>query len=189
MIKHTKRKILRETPIHCVLKTEIKYSLQNSDTLNLLKKLIEIIEKRYYVTVAQYFVQKTHIHLLIITPLEKNLSLALGYIASMLARNFNKRFNRKGRYWADRFYSSVKTTAQQIRRAIHYIAMQIKGINPFQCRFSSLSDDRAIPKVVLNKIGVGKSVKKFEDVVFYGKAPYHYIRKTKVMNELQLSFF
>lgn len=188
MIKHTKRKVLKETPIHCVLKTDILYSLQATDSLNLLKYLIEKVESKYHVTIAQYFVHKTHIHLLIITPLEQNLSLAMGYISSMMARRFNKKLKRKGRYWADRFYSNVKTSAQQIRRAIHYIATQVKGINPLSSRFSSLGTGREIPKVLLNKIGVGRSVKKLEDVILYGKAPYH-IYKKKVMSELQLSLW
>ena len=135
MIKHIRRNVLKETPIHCILKTDIAYSLQSTESLKLFKKLVGIVEKKYCVTVAQYFIHKSHIHLLVITPVEKHLSLAIGYIASMMARNFNKKFKRKGRYWADRFYSSVKITAKEIRRAIFYIANQVKSINPYINRF------------------------------------------------------
>ncbi|MBL6989853.1 MAG: transposase [Bacteriovoracaceae bacterium] len=192
MIKHVRRNVLKETPIHCILKTDIEFSLQSSHCLKLFKKLVGVVERKYCVTVAQYFVHKSHIHILIITPVEKNLSLAMGYISSMMARDFNKRFKRKGRYWADRFYSSVKISAKEIRRAIYYIANQIKYINPFRCRFCSLGDGKAIPRIVLNRIGVGTSSKKLEDVVLFGKAPYKYnkYRTKKLINkDIQLSFF
>ncbi|MBL6989166.1 MAG: transposase [Bacteriovoracaceae bacterium] len=189
MLKHTKRNILKETPIHCILKTDIGFSLQGAKCLSLFNKLARIVEQKYCVTVVQYFVHKSHIHLLIITPVEKHLSLAVGYIASMMARDFNKRFKRKGRYWADRFYSSVKVTAKEIRRTIHYVANQIKGVNPFRCRFCSLGDNKAIPQIVLNRIGVGKSLKKLEDVIFHSKAPYQYRTKVSKTKDVQLVLF
>ncbi len=187
-ISHTKRDIVVTKPIHCVLKTMINISLQEPNSQKLIKKLLQKIECRYHVKVLQYFIQKSHLHLLIQTPTEKNLSLSMCYLASLIARYFNKKLKRKGSFWKDRYFSSVKRSAAEIQRTISYIAGQMKNLSPFDNPFSSLCGLKwpfNFPQYLLNMIGVGKSPHKFIQLITYGQIPYFRRKSTKKREKYQ----
>ena len=65
MISHQTREFSHKHPHHCVLKTDVKYSLQQPKTLKLIKHLIKIVGHKYGVHIFQYFIQRNHVHLFI----------------------------------------------------------------------------------------------------------------------------
>ncbi|MBF0360289.1 MAG: transposase [Oligoflexia bacterium] len=186
-LPHTTRTFEKYKPLHIVLKTTLKISLQEKDAFLQIKKLILEIEKRYFVNVFQYYINNNHAHLFVLAP-------SICYLKSKLALFINQRLKRRGVFWDDRFFSSVKKSAREIIRTIHYISNQVKNMNPFGNIYSSLNEHTSypynIPKIILNSIGTGNSQEKLKKVITKGTLPYntykHIVDKNKYM---QLSLF
>jgi REP element-mobilizing transposase RayT len=144
-IPHKRRIISWKDPLHVVLKTHLRVSLEGYHTFLFLQNLIREIEKRYLVYIFQFSIQKSHIHLFLIGRITSNIPEGMKFLASKLARYFNKLFGRKGTFWMDRYFSSGKKTAKEIIRAIHYLANQNKYKSPFENISSSIAQERAYP--------------------------------------------
>ncbi|MBF0301395.1 MAG: transposase, partial [Oligoflexia bacterium] len=137
-LPHVSRKFIKNKPTHVVVKTAINISLQEKNNISQIKKMISKVEKRYFVDVFQFHISKNHIHFFIIAPTKNHLSQSMCYLKSKLAIFFNKKLKRSGTFWVDRFFSSVKASAKEVVRTIHYIAGRIKNISPFDNIYSSL---------------------------------------------------
>jgi REP element-mobilizing transposase RayT len=182
-IKHTKRNLSREYPIHIILKTDLPISLQERESLGKIKSLITLVQKKYYINVFEYFVSKSHVHIFAFTRLPQNLSLAIQYLASQTARWFNKRLRRKKAFWSDRYFSSVKRTAAEIRRTVFYIANQIRNADPFKIIYSSLSEKKmhpfGFPPGLLRLVGIGTGDKEKLRKLIMEKGYVPHLHRTK----------
>ncbi|MBF0207433.1 MAG: transposase [Oligoflexia bacterium] len=160
-MSHKIRILSSKRPVHIVVKTLLQVSLQGFNSIRLLKHLVEEVFRRYGVCVFQYYIQNSHIHLFVNAGRADQISCAMMYLNSKLALYFNKLFSRKGPFWSDRYFSSIKKTAKEIIRAIHYIACQCKFRSPFEDVFSSVGQAPCypwgIPELILGQIGVGNS--------------------------------
>ena len=83
---------------------ERKYILQHPiDKDKFLEILNEVCEK-YKLKIHSYCIMDNHYHLLLENSLE-NLSLAMRQLNSKYATYYNKKYNRVGHLWQDRFKS------------------------------------------------------------------------------------
>ncbi|MBF0316117.1 MAG: transposase [Oligoflexia bacterium] len=175
-LPHTKRILSSKKPIHIVLKSNLPLSIQGHHALLYVRQLLREIESRYGVVVFQYSLERNHLHLFLLTGAACRLSDGMQYLGSKLARYFNKRFSRKGSFWHDRFFSSIKQSAREIIRAIHYIANQCSWKIPFENTMSSLGQEEScpwgIPPLIISLIGTGTSVPKLRKVILKGTLPY-----------------
>ncbi|MBF0316118.1 MAG: transposase [Oligoflexia bacterium] len=175
-LPHKKRILSSKKPLHIVLKSNLSLSIQGHHALLYVRKLLKEIESRYGVIVFQYSLERNHLHLFLLTGAACRLSDGMQYLASKLARYFNKRFSRKGSFWHDRFFSSIKHSAREIIRAIHYIANQCSWEIPFENTMSSLGKEESypwgIPPLIISLIGAGPSVSKLREVILNGTLPY-----------------
>jgi len=182
-LPHSRRDINSQKPIHCILKTMVKISFHEKNAYHYIISLIKKVEAKYYVNIFQYHINGNHLHFFIITPNKEMISNALRYIGSMLARYFNKKLRRKGAFFEDRYFSSVKRSAREIRNTVYYIANQYKKLSPFKSFFSSISKYRdapfSIPQYVLNLMGVGRSAHKLIDIITKNICPYKFKSKKK----------
>jgi REP element-mobilizing transposase RayT len=192
-IGHKIRDVSTRKPLHIVLKTNLAYSLQSKTTFEFIKFLIGEIERRYFVSVIEYAVMRSHIHLLVRTNRREDLSNAICFLASKIALRVNRLLKRSGKFWKERYFSSVKRSAVEIRKAICYIANQMRAIyrSPFSNPFSSLYDSHYpfnIPLPILREIGVGKSQELLIFVIESGLAPYRVRGSRAPLANLQLRF-
>jgi REP element-mobilizing transposase RayT len=70
---------------------------------------------------VQYSIQGNHLHLII--EADSNDALARGMISLMtrIARNLNKLFRRVGKFFADRYHSTLLRTPKRVRRTLVYV--------------------------------------------------------------------
>ncbi|MBF0208525.1 MAG: transposase [Oligoflexia bacterium] len=178
-LPHKIRILSSKKPVHIVITSKLKISLQGQQSIRMLQVLIRDVFNRYGVDIFQFYIQKTHIHFFVTTVRADLISTAMMYLNSKLALFFNKLFSRKGTFWSDRYFSSIKKSAAEIIRTIHYIATQCKFRSPFDDVNGSigLSENYpwGIPGMVLSMVGVGKTTRpevKLLDIIESAIFPY-----------------
>jgi hypothetical protein len=90
--------------------------------------------------ITQYSVQYDHIHLFVEALNRQELSRGMSSVAIRIARSVNALVERRGRFWADRWYGRELTTPRQVRTALVYVLANFRkhswrplgpGIDPF----------------------------------------------------------
>ena len=82
--------------------------------------------KQYGLVVLDYMVTSNHIHLLVYDDGEReDISRSIQLIAGRTAQEFNKRKNRKGAFWEDRYHATAVQTDDHLLRCIAYIDMNM----------------------------------------------------------------
>lgn len=191
---HRPRELSSKHPIHIVQKTNVNISFQEHKSLKFFREKFKEIAKRYGVVVFEYSIQKNHIHLFILSGSVALISHAMAFLNSKVALYFNRRLGRTGKFWSERYFSSVKKSGREIINTIKYIANQLKHRGPFDNIYNSLTQSSEYPwgihKIILNRIGVGKSPFKLREVIESGKVPYRgNSRQRECTGDKQLSLF
>lgn len=87
--------------------------------LNLLKKYY----KDYEIDIISYCIMDNHAHLILYSNHIKNISLFMGKVNSIYAMYYNKKYNRVGYVFRNRFKSILILTREQLYTSIKYIHM------------------------------------------------------------------
>ena len=74
--------------------------------------------KRYGLQILDYVVTSNHIHLLIIDGDTEVLPKSLQLVAGKTAQEYNRRKNRKGAYWEDRYHATAIETGEHFFRCL-----------------------------------------------------------------------
>lgn len=77
--------------------------------------------KRYKFTIDDYVIMGNHIHLVIFPGKDESLSRIMQWILSVYAMIYNKRFNRSGHFWGERFFSRVIESFFDYLHTFNYI--------------------------------------------------------------------
>lgn len=105
--------------------------------------ILEKARKKHQCKIHAYCITSNHVHLLISTPYEDNLSILMHYINGQYARNYNRRHKRKGHFWGERFRSTVIESETQLLNTLCYIELNMtrNGVtnHPEEWRWSSYS--------------------------------------------------
>ncbi|BBM82862.1 transposase [Candidatus Uabimicrobium amorphum] len=88
-------------------------------------KIVERARKKYGFKLHAYCLTSNHVHLLLSTPVEDNLSKLMQYINGMYARIYNRRHKRTGHFWGERFYSTIVESENQLLSTIFYIELNM----------------------------------------------------------------
>ena len=186
-VPHKIRDISDRHPIHCDVRTKIRYSLQTPKVMSFIKNLIQEVRELYGVDIFTYSIQYNHLHFYLRICHRSDCGKAMQYILSKVALFVNRILARRGKFWEDRYFSSLKKTAAEIRRALYYILNQAKNCSPFTYPCSSVFQTPqypyGIPKEVLNMMGAGSSEEKLRLIIEKNKAPYEAIRKVRIKKE------
>lgn len=94
------------------------------DRRNYVRRLREAIET-IPVDVLDYVVTSNHVHLLLWADDGGNVSKAMQYIQGTTARDYNRRKERRGTFWADRFHPTLIQTGPHLSRCLFYIGLNM----------------------------------------------------------------
>ena len=82
-------------------------------------------KKRYGLCVLNYIVTSNHIHLLVRDTTENTIAKAMQLVASRMAQAYNKRKNRKGAFWEDRYHATAIDSEHYLIQCLVYIDMNM----------------------------------------------------------------
>ena len=88
-------------------------------------------KRKYNVKVYGYCIMNNHVHLLVHTPHEDNISDFMWYLNGNSARDYNRAHGRRGHFWNERFHSTVIETDTQFFYTLFYIEFNMvraKGV-------------------------------------------------------------
>ncbi len=81
--------------------------------------------RRYGLCVLDYIITCNHIHLMVATDDNETLPRAMGLVAGRTAQSYNRRKNRRGAFWEDRYHAVPITTQEHLIECIVYIDMNM----------------------------------------------------------------
>lgn len=127
---------------------ELKRLIQSALLKEIMLGILEKTQKKYNFELIAYEIMDNHFHFIIRTlPGEADISRILQYIKSRFAETYNKRYNRKGPFWNERFCDQIIEYAekpiQYLLWLLWYLAFNPvrKNMvrNPRESRFGSIN--------------------------------------------------
>ncbi len=107
-------------------------------------------KKRYGLCVLNYIVTSNHIHLLVVDTEQGVIANSLQLIAGRTAQEFNRRKQRKGAFWEDRYHATAIETDEHLARCMVYIDLNMvrAGVvkHPAEYRLSGFYEIQNPPK-------------------------------------------
>ncbi len=82
-------------------------------------------KKRYGLDILNYTVTSNHIHLLVVDAEREVIPRSLQLVAGKTAQEFNRRKQRKGAFWEDRYHASAVETGEHFLRCLVYIDLNM----------------------------------------------------------------
>ena len=82
-------------------------------------------KKRFGLQILNYMVTSNHIHLLVVDGDKEVIPKSLQLVAGKTAQAFNRRKNRKGAYWEDRYHATAVETGDHLARCLVYIDLNM----------------------------------------------------------------
>jgi putative transposase len=84
-----------------------------------------VAQRRFDLSVLNYIATSNHVHLLILDQGNGEIPAAMQLIASRIAQEFNRRKNRRGAYWEDRYHATAVQTDQHLAQCMTYIDLNM----------------------------------------------------------------
>ena len=82
-------------------------------------------KKRYGLAILNYTVTSNHIHLLVVDGEKEIIPKSLQLVAGKTAQEFNRRKDRKGAFWEDRYHATAIETGEYFLRCLVYIDLNM----------------------------------------------------------------
>jgi len=107
-------------------------------------------KRRYGLCVLNYIVTSNHIHLLVLDTTKNVISNSMQLIAGRTAQEYNKRKNRKGAFWEDRYHATAIDGGEYLLRCMVYVDLNMvrTGVvrHPSQWHDSGYNEIQVPPK-------------------------------------------
>jgi len=81
--------------------------------------------RRYGLCVLDYIATSNHVHMLVRDRGLGEIAPSMQLIAARTAQEFNRRKNRKGAFWEDRYHATAVETGEHLRRCLVYIDLNM----------------------------------------------------------------
>jgi len=81
--------------------------------------------RRYGLSVLNYIATSNHVHLLCADQGNREIAMSMQLIAGRTAQEFNRRKNRRGAFWEDRYHATAVQTDSHLARCITYIDLNM----------------------------------------------------------------
>jgi len=94
--------------------------LDNSDYQKYLGLLLGSIQ-RYHLDILAYCLMKNHLHLLVVPNTEEGLARGIGLTNLSYTQYFNRKYERSGRIWQNRFFSCIVGSDYYLWAVARYI--------------------------------------------------------------------
>lgn len=109
------------TPVHVTMSMRGGLpNLRENESFFVLLECFEAAQREDF-RIVHFSVQGNHLHLLVEAEGTKALSSGMSGLATRIARRLNRRWNRKGSVFADRYHTHVLRTPTEVRNALEYI--------------------------------------------------------------------
>ncbi len=82
-------------------------------------------KKRYGLDILNYTLTSNHIHLLVVDGEREVIPKSLQLVAGKTAQEFNRRKERKGAFWEDRYHATAIETGEHFLRCLDYIDLNM----------------------------------------------------------------
>ena len=82
-------------------------------------------KKRYGLDILNYTATSNHVHLLVVDRDMEVIPKSLQLVAGKTAQEFNRRKNRKGAFWEDRYHATAIETGEHFLRCLVYIDLNM----------------------------------------------------------------
>ena len=97
------------------------YLLHKAELKDVAISVIEKAKKKYKFSCFCFTIMDNHVHIIIQTPEEDNISLIMQVINKNIATKCNKALNRKGHFWGERFHSTLIESEEQLINTLIYL--------------------------------------------------------------------
>ena len=97
------------------------YLLHQDELKEIAIKVIEKAKKKYDFSCFGFTIMDNHIHMIIQTPKEDNISLIMQVINKNIATKCNQALNRSGHFWGRRFHSTIIESEEQLLNTLIYL--------------------------------------------------------------------
>ena len=97
------------------------YLLHKEELKKIAIEVIEKAKKKYDFYCFCFTIMDNHIHIIIQTPKEDNISIIMQVINKNIATKCNKALNRTGHFWGARFHSTLIKTEEQLINTLVYL--------------------------------------------------------------------
>jgi REP element-mobilizing transposase RayT len=119
----TRPKVTRHTPVHVTLRCVDGLPSLRRPTHKRTIDAIFARENRKGFRLVHYAILPNHLHLICEGVDTRAISRGIQRIASRIARAFNARLDRRGRFFRERFDGKVIATPKQMRNALRYVLL------------------------------------------------------------------
>ncbi|BBM83915.1 transposase [Candidatus Uabimicrobium amorphum] len=102
-----------------------EYFFKKDEDFDLYLKILGKARKKYNVSIHAFCLTNNHVHLIIGTPHNKNLSLFMQYAQGHFARAYNKKYNKMGSFWSGRYKSTVIESEEYYMNCLMYIELNM----------------------------------------------------------------
>ena len=97
------------------------YLLHKDELKDVALDVIAKAKKTYKFYCFCFTIMNNHVHMIIQTPQEDNISLIMQVINKNIATKCNKALNRKGHFWGERFHSVLIKDEEQLINTLVYL--------------------------------------------------------------------
>lgn len=118
------RILQNEYPYHVTTRTnnkEFRFKPKRS-TFLMFARILNMAVKKYSVQITHFVLMSNHYHVIFNTP-NANIHRVMQFINSMVAREYNRRHNRTGHLWGDRYKSTIIGDGVYLKKCVTYIYM------------------------------------------------------------------
>jgi putative transposase len=117
-------------PLHVVLRSKFRPLRRRFVFPTLRRALAEAARARAGFKIVQFSVQADHLHLIVEAVDRSALSRGVQGLAIRVARAVNRLVFRRGKFWADRFFSRALTSPRAVRNALAYVLGNFRKHHP-----------------------------------------------------------
>lgn len=82
-------------------------------------------KRRYGLVVLNYIATSNHVHILVVDQGNNEIAASMQLVSGRTAQEYNKRKNRKGAFWEDRYHATAVQTDQHLIRCLTYIDLNM----------------------------------------------------------------
>jgi len=121
-VPHVKREVVDgSTSVHVTMSVrEGLPSLRGSECFFVLLECFEAAQREDF-RIVHFSVQGNHLHLLVEAESARALCSGMSGLATRIARRLNRRLERTGSVFADRYHTHVLRTPSEVRNALEYL--------------------------------------------------------------------
>jgi putative transposase len=121
----------RHHPLHVTLRVQRGLrSLRDPALFRAVRQALADGKGRFGFSLIQFSVQRDHLHLIAEAHDRRALSRGIQGLAIRIARAVNRRLERKGRLFADRYHARALTTPRAVKFALRYVLLNARKHAP-----------------------------------------------------------